>query len=537
MLTVLLNILSALLSVLPLTADPRSEAYALLARREYPSCISLCDSVLSANGGSSPSLDALMYAYKGQAQMASKSGDFGRDALLHASMLTDTYGLDSIRCSVLNGRGLYALNIDGDEYAAIDCFSNGAALASQIGYDRLRSLLTANLALVLVLRSSPDCLPYAQECYRCGNDLKDPYLIYCGAVACARGHLLDRDLPQVARFLSEAEELNARYRLGEDAALDCVRGEMHYTWGRLPEARSSLQHAILSAAGTEHEIVARYLLSQVDVAQENYLDARSELETAAAMSDSLDFHLYKGKIQLMLSDVCASLGDYRSALSSYRLYHSNAAAQSDRDKDRTVSELMVKHQTELKQAEIERQAQSIRRQRLILTLLSLLVLLLAVFGFVVVRENRRKDKLYRQIVRQNIENSRPPKTDNNQAEEAQKALFEKVRTLMEEQEPWRNPEFNRDRLSEMVESNRTYLSQAINAVTGQNFSQFVNSYRIEAAKKVLSTPGDDTPLKALCADVGFKSMTSFYNLFSANTQMSPDKFRKYAAEYYMEENA
>lgn len=79
----------------------------------------------------------------------------------------------------------------------------------------------------------------------------------------------------------------------------------------------------------------------------------------------------------------------------------------------------------------------------------------------------------------------------------------------------------------MAGSNRTYLSIAINKNAGVSFSQFINSYRIQEAVRVLSDPANaDYPLKALASDLGFSSMTTFYKQFQSEVGMTPSAYRK-----------
>ena len=65
----------------------------------------------------------------------------------------------------------------------------------------------------------------------------------------------------------------------------------------------------------------------------------------------------------------------------------------------------------------------------------------------------------------------------------------------------------------MLGTNRTYLSQIINEQTKQTFTQFVNGFRTKEAVRSLSDPDNQTPLKAISAELGFNSMTTVYNHF------------------------
>ena len=68
-----------------------------------------------------------------------------------------------------------------------------------------------------------------------------------------------------------------------------------------------------------------------------------------------------------------------------------------------------------------------------------------------------------------------------------------------------------------------YLSQVINDFSNMNFNNFVNQYRVEAAKKMLLTNNTLT-IEAIGQECGFKSKSSFYAAFKKNTETTPSKY-------------
>lgn len=71
------------------------------------------------------------------------------------------------------------------------------------------------------------------------------------------------------------------------------------------------------------------------------------------------------------------------------------------------------------------------------------------------------------------------------------------------------------------------VSQVLNGQMNQNFFSFVNNYRIQLAKALLSDPKtQNTPIVELAVEVGFKSKSSFYDAFNKATQMTPTQFKK-----------
>lgn len=80
-------------------------------------------------------------------------------------------------------------------------------------------------------------------------------------------------------------------------------------------------------------------------------------------------------------------------------------------------------------------------------------------------------------------------------------------------------------LCAMLGTNRTYLSQCINNEYGQNFSNFVNSYRVEHVKKmIVSNP--DISIAELLQDSGFGSANSLYRAFKGFEGLGLSDFKK-----------
>ena len=75
-----------------------------------------------------------------------------------------------------------------------------------------------------------------------------------------------------------------------------------------------------------------------------------------------------------------------------------------------------------------------------------------------------------------------------------------------------------------------YLSDLINRSFNQNFFDFINTYRIEEAKKMLThdTGGRRTVLEVLY-DSGFNSKSAFNNAFKKYTGITPTEYRRHQA--------
>ena len=98
---------------------------------------------------------------------------------------------------------------------------------------------------------------------------------------------------------------------------------------------------------------------------------------------------------------------------------------------------------------------------------------------------------------------------------------------METEHPYLNSSLTIWELSNQLSIPMRRLSLIINGSFEQNFSEFINSYRIEAAKKRLQNPSDvnETVLEVLY-DVGFQSKSAFNTAFKKMTGKTPTDFKK-----------
>ncbi len=99
--------------------------------------------------------------------------------------------------------------------------------------------------------------------------------------------------------------------------------------------------------------------------------------------------------------------------------------------------------------------------------------------------------------------------------------------LMETKRPYLEPEITLPQLAEMLNVSPNDLSQVINREMKKCFFDFVNEYRVQEAKKLLSSPKyGHLSILGIALDAGFNSKSAFYNAFSKYIGMTPSGFRK-----------
>jgi len=108
-----------------------------------------------------------------------------------------------------------------------------------------------------------------------------------------------------------------------------------------------------------------------------------------------------------------------------------------------------------------------------------------------------------------------------------KKILDALLHHMNSKRPYLEPELSLEQLARQLSVKPRALSQVINEMTGQSFFDFINTYRIEEAKRLLSDKSDPkiTVLEILY-EVGFNSKSSFNTIFKRQTGLTPSEFKK-----------
>ena len=109
--------------------------------------------------------------------------------------------------------------------------------------------------------------------------------------------------------------------------------------------------------------------------------------------------------------------------------------------------------------------------------------------------------------------------------EARRALFDRVRQDMQEQAHYLEMDLTLGELAAAVGAAPRDLSEAINGEGGVTFYDFVNSYRVAAARQLLLDEPNEKVL-SVAYQSGFNSKSTFNKAFKAETGQSPSEFRK-----------
>ncbi len=137
------------------------------------------------------------------------------------------------------------------------------------------------------------------------------------------------------------------------------------------------------------------------------------------------------------------------------------------------------------------------------------------------RENLRKQLNFKSLIKE--VNSK----NNDEKEEDEKLLFDKINTLIDDEKLYTEPKLNIDFLANEVDINASKLSTIINHFSTKNFNDYINEFRIELAKKLLiDADYINYTITAIGLESGFNSKSTFYYTFKKLTGLTPTEYQK-----------
>jgi AraC-like DNA-binding protein len=110
-------------------------------------------------------------------------------------------------------------------------------------------------------------------------------------------------------------------------------------------------------------------------------------------------------------------------------------------------------------------------------------------------------------------------------EELSGKLYRELLCLMNEEKLFRKNNLCADDLASRLNIHPNYLSQIINEKEGKNFYDFVNHFRVEDFKRLISDPKNkNLTLLYVALDCGFNSKSSFNRNFKKHTGVTPSVY-------------
>lgn len=513
--------------------------------------------------------EAYAHFYLGAACLFSNRLDSAINELQTAREMGQELSNDTIVTLALNSIGIHEATANNNLYLAQWYFTESLKYAKQCDYTKIEGSIYGNLCSIAQIQNDTTMIGYARECYAFGVRQKDPHLEFVGALHICDLSRLKGDLDTALVYCHKAIEVSDKNGLNDNAIAYVSLSGIMYERGLLGEADIYAQKAIeLAEASSNKMVLANAYDQKANIChkQGRYQESIEWLEKELASGESLE--MVKAQIYELMARNYEAMGNTNKALECLTRAKELADSTNASDREHMKRERDMSFSIIEQQRELEFNQQQLRNRGIIIGGLVLLVLLLAYLMWVTIRNMRRRNELYHNIVRQHMDsierekvlNARineleaavPPEAAEPQSEPEESVeevtaeqpqedtqpkslpsaksehIYRELCRLMEQERIYTDPQLNRESLAQRVGTNKSYLTTIISECSGgKNLSQFINHYRIQEAVRILSDREHiDYPLKQLCTDLGFGSVSTFYKLFQEGVGMSPSAYRK-----------
>ncbi|EDY5736189.1 helix-turn-helix transcriptional regulator [Salmonella enterica] len=122
----------------------------------------------------------------------------------------------------------------------------------------------------------------------------------------------------------------------------------------------------------------------------------------------------------------------------------------------------------------------------------------------------------------------PPEERKENNSEALLPAYQRVNTLISEQNLYLNPDLTLNTLARKTGVPARQISKAVNLTRGCNVSQWINGLRIDYAQQLLRNT--DLPVTEVMLEAGFATKSNFHREFLRISGMTPTDYRRAAAE-------
>lgn len=172
---------------------------------------------------------------------------------------------------------------------------------------------------------------------------------------------------------------------------------------------------------------------------------------------------------------------------------------------------------------------AIKKQQQTIFIIFLAILTVALIGITVLLVKiRGKNKV---LIDQNLKlahTEEPRVKQENSSKNNHLELIFELEKLIYDRKLYEQSNLTIDRLAKKLNTNRSYLSEAINQHYKISYSNWINEVRINASRKLLaSSEYDHYSIEGISKMVGYTSISSFNSSFKKITGLTPSRFKNH----------
>ena len=505
---------------------------------------------------------AYAYFYAGAAALFTNQVNQAHDYLDRTRKMGAELENDSLMALSLNSIGIYEATVNMNMYLAQWYFMESLKHAKRSDYIKLEGSIYGNMCTIAQMQQDTTVIGYARECYQFGIREKNPHVEFLGALHLGEIHHLKGELDSATIYISQAIEVCKKHDFKDIAIAYVELADILFDKGQLADAERYAEMAIKMAEENSNKMVlanAYDRMARICHEKKLYQESNRWLERELETGETLE--LVKSQIYELMALNYEAMGNKDEALRCMTRAKELADSTNASDREHMKRERDMSFSIIDQERQLEFNRRQLQNRSIIIGSLIALVLLLGYILWISIRNLRRRNALYKNIVRQQMESIEREKELNSRIKELEttpslheemkqpligdegndsavsgiatpseksRRIYNEVCRLMEEERLYTDSQLNRESLAQMVGTNKSYLTNIISECSGgMNLSQFINQYRLQEAIRMLSDKQHiDYPLKQLAADFGFGSISTFYKLFQDKVGMSPSAYRK-----------
>lgn len=433
--------------------------------------------------------------------------------------------------------GTFTLDYETDYNKSLRYFFRSLT-ASQLSENPYQeALVLAHIAVTYYMKASTDGMKYAKLCLDKGLEIDDDITIYLGAYYSGCFALMKKEYNEAKRLLEIAIERNHECNIDTKTATYSLYASALYHLGHKQEAERYIDEAIssISPESTFSTILAYKVIGEIykDEAPSIALDYEMKaLET----SEKKNSYYFRETIYKNISEIYENLQLTADALEYYKKYTEYKLQSLNIQQENLVTEIQVKYDTNKALLDAAKAEEKLIQREKNITQITAILLLSFITMIYFLISYIRKNRLYKSLAKNLYEKQTIKYNTSSLNNEKGNNLFNEIQNLLKDPKILCDRELSLDNLARLLNSNRTYVSQAINEKTTQTFNAYINSLRIERAIQLLSDDNFNSPMKSLAAELGYSSISTFYKAFNDITQMSPVVYRKEAMKMTKNKN-
>lgn len=485
---------------------------------------------------------------KGYADVMSGKGRDAIETLKQAYYVAEANGMVREQAMAYNALGYCLISLDVNFSQGLDYYNEALSLAKEADDPALIVRILNNIAEAYLWRHDFSGVRFAEEAHAIAKKNDDKRGMLGATLLLAHYKTFSMDnVESIPSLLWTARSLHDQYGYVQDGEISLVDGRYAQSQGENEKALE-IYNKVLSDHGDHLMpfLYARLLMYKgwTLISLERYAEAVDVCAEALAFARRNGFESLSMPLLSGISYCYEHLGRYREAYDYLKSYQNRVDSMWITEQGNDLAKMRVESLVRLNEAKLTRQQDELTSGRRHITVLMCIGCVLLVIILLLWHLYRRKEALIRSIVarekeslvrekllRQAVEQARSETTVADKGpsgtigEDKTEDLMVRFNELMSEKRLYTDSSLTISSVTEMLHTNRTYLSQAINRTFGKSFPLVVAEYRVRAAIELMSDPACNLPFKAIAADVGFSSASAFFTTFRNVVGMTPSAYR------------